>query len=181
MWCHSPEILVFWKLFHWGSLESCACSCETEIVVSAQRRSAHGGEDVQHDITWHIKEGGLDVEGQLYGLLGCQIELWWILSFGDTWRSKFMQFLQDYLRSCWWDFKQLWQQSLPTCEDIFERMPYGTLSSALKWMEVTLNTYCNYEAPMVWSFNNLCHLTVMFILKIECHRTYVVEYFLLVV
>jgi hypothetical protein len=39
-------------------------------------------------------------------------------------------------------------------------MPCGALPSALKWAEATLNSHCNYEAPMIWLFDSLRHLTV---------------------
>jgi hypothetical protein len=58
-------------------------------------------------------------------------------------------------------------------------MPCGALPSALKWKEAASNTYCNYEAPMVWSFDSLRHLTVMCILKTKRHTPYSVQYFLL--
>jgi hypothetical protein len=35
-----------------------------------------------------------------------------------------------------------------------------TLASTLKRLWVASNTYCNYEVPMVWSFDSLRHLTV---------------------
>lgn len=63
---------------------------------------------------------------------------------------------------------------------IFKRMPCSALPSALKWMEATLSTYCYYDMLMVWSFRSLCHKTMMCSLKIKCHRTYVIQYFLLV-
>jgi hypothetical protein len=54
------------------------------------------------------------------------------------------------------------------------KIPCSLLPSALKWMEATFNTCCNYETPMVSSFYTLHHLKVIYILKTKCHRTYVV-------
>jgi hypothetical protein len=63
---------------------------------------------------------------------------------------------------------------------MFKRMPCSVLPSALKWMEAALNT-CSYcDMLMVWSFDSLYHKMVMCILKTKCHRTYVIQYFLLV-
>jgi hypothetical protein len=62
---------------------------------------------------------------------------------------------------------------------MFERMPCGALPSALKWKEAAANTYCNHETPMVWSFDNLRHLTVTCIMKTKRHITYVYNVFLL--
>jgi hypothetical protein len=56
-------------------------------------------------------------------------------------------------------------------------MPRGALPSALKWTEAASNSCCNCEAPMVWSFDTLRHLTVTCILKTKRHRTYVLQYF----
>jgi hypothetical protein len=95
-------------------------------------------------------------------------------SCGDTWRSKFTQALPGLSKILWQDFKQLWQQSIPTCYSVFKRMPCGALPYALKWMEAASNMYCSYEAPMIWSFDSLHHLTVTCILETKHHRTYVV-------
>jgi hypothetical protein len=46
-------------------------------------------------------------------------------------------------------FKQLWQRSIPTCQGVLERKPWGARPSALKLLEADSNTYRNYEAPMV--------------------------------
>jgi hypothetical protein len=48
--------------------------------------------------------------------------------------------------------------------------------TALIWKEATLNTCCNYEAPVGQSVDCLYHLTAMCILKNKCHN---VQYFLL--
>jgi hypothetical protein len=58
-------------------------------------------------------------------------------------------------------------------------MPCGALPSTLKWTEAASNTYCNYEAPFVWSSDSLRHLTVTCILKTKCQRTYVILYYML--
>jgi hypothetical protein len=47
----------------------------------------------------------------------------------------------------------------------------------LKWTEVASNTRRNHWTPMDWSFDSLCHLTVMCALKTKRHRTYIVQYF----
>jgi hypothetical protein len=43
--------------------------------------------------------------------------------------------------------------------------------------EAASNTYCNYEVPIVWSSDSLCHLTLTCIVKTKRHTTYVVSYF----
>lgn len=72
----------------------------------------------------------------------------------------------------------MWQQPTPKYYDVFERKPWGALPSALKWTKAPSNAYCNYEAPVVWSFDSLCHLTVTCILTIKGHMC--LRYFRLV-
>jgi hypothetical protein len=69
------------------------------------------------------------------------------------------------------------QRSTPTCYSVSDRMSCGPLPSTLKWTGAASNTYCNYEAPMIWSFDNLRHLTVTCILKTIRHSTYAVQHF----
>lgn len=49
----------------------------------------------------------------------------------------------------WQDFQQLLQRLMSTSYDVLERMLGGALP---------LKTYCNYNVPMVLSFDSLCHL-----------------------
>jgi hypothetical protein len=50
----------------------------------------------------------------------------------------------------------------------------GSLLCPLKRTEVVWN---NCEAPMVWSFESLCHLAVTYSFKTKCLRTYAIQYF----
>jgi hypothetical protein len=42
---------------------------------------------------WHIQEGGLEMKGQLHGLLIYEIQLQWTSLCGDTWRNTFTKSL----------------------------------------------------------------------------------------
>jgi hypothetical protein len=96
----------------------------------------------------HCQEGELDMGCRLHGLLGHRM-----LTPMDS-------FLWEHLK------KHVYpQRSTPTCYSVSDRMPCDPLPSTLKWTGAASNTYCNYEAPMILSFNNLRHLTVTCILK----------------
>jgi hypothetical protein len=56
-------------------------------------------------------------------------------------------------------------------------IPCGALPSGLKWTQAASNSSCNYEAPVVCSFDNLRHLMVTYILKVSRHRSSVLRYF----
>jgi hypothetical protein len=117
----------------------------------------------------HIHKGGLDVKGEFYGLLR------WILSCGDTWRSMFLQSLPELPKILWQNFRQLRRWWIPICWGVFKRTSCGVLLSVLKWTEAASNIRCNYNMPMIWSFNNFRHEMVTCIVKTKHHRTYIVH------
>jgi hypothetical protein len=130
--------------------------CETEVVVSAWWSSvtlwgrclAVVECDILRKVDWTL---GLiwhplpDVTPMDFFLWGCLKEHIYAVPPRTTEHS-------------WQDFKEVWEWSLPTCQGKFERMSCGMLSFVLKWMEATPNAYCNYEAPMVLSFDSAMYL-----------------------
>jgi hypothetical protein len=70
---------------------------------------------------WHTQEDGLDVKGQLCGLLGWQFEIHWVSSCKDTWRVMLMQSLPALWNISWQDFNQLCLQMDRGC---FEHVLY---------------------------------------------------------
>lgn len=61
---------------------------------------------------------------------------------------------------------------------MLERIPCSALPSTLKLMTTASNTYCNYETPMIWSFNSLqlWKWCVSWKLNITAHMLYKSHY-----
>jgi hypothetical protein len=122
------DIVIFWKLFYRGY-----SSCEAEVVVSARRSSsalwgrcpAVVERDISRKVDWTWRAD----------FIASSVAVSYsdrFFSYGDTWRSKFAQSLPGLSKISRYDFKQLWQRSMPTWQDVFERMPCGALPSTLK-------------------------------------------------
>jgi hypothetical protein len=75
------------------------------------------------------------------------------------------------------------QAALTTVDDNMlrhvKKMPCSVLPAALKWTEAASKNSCNY-CTMRPSLDSLCHLTVTCILQLKRQRTYITQYFRLV-
>jgi hypothetical protein len=89
-----------------------------------------------------------------------RIEIWWIFLSEDTCRSMFIQPVPGLSKISWQDFKQLWQRLMRTCQDVRDDAVRRTAVCSemdAGWFD----TYCNYNSPIVRSFDSLHRLTVM--------------------
>jgi hypothetical protein len=83
-----------------------------------------------------------------------------------------MQFLPEMSRISWQEFKQPQQRSMPTCEGVFERMPWSALPPALTWTEDASNTnLLELRDVMIGSSDSLLSLTVTCVLKDKRYTT----------